>query len=51
MLDYSYGVMFSLFPRIKKEGIKPELFENQKRTFSSVSLFLVACKSNKNSSC
>lgn len=51
LLDCSYGAIFSLFPRIRKEGIKPELIENQKRTFSCVSLFLVACKSNKNSSC
>jgi len=31
LLDYSFGAIFSLFPRIKKEGIKPELVENQKR--------------------
>ena len=51
LLDYSYGAIFSLFPRIRKEGIKQELVENQKRTFSCASLFLVACKSNKTSSC
>lgn len=51
MLDSSCGAIFSLFPRIKKERLKPELVENQKRTFSCISLFIVACKSNKNSSC
>lgn len=51
LLDYSYGAIFSLFPRIKKVSRVSELVENQKRAFSCVSLFLVACKSNKNSSC
>ena len=38
LLDYSYGAIFSLFPRIKKERIKPEVSRKPEK-----SIFL--CKS------